>query len=160
MDRPPTPAQQDAARKTLVAWLQTTLRDNPVVDGAGPDTEEPERRWYLRVRGEDKDVFTIWFTLDQRTLAYESYVLAAPEENQAAVYEQLLRRNRGLYGPSFSIGSEDAIFLTGRMDLDHVDDESLDHLLGTIYATVEQSFRALLRLGFATRLAAAERGSG
>jgi hypothetical protein len=33
-----------------------------------------------------------------------------------------------------------------------VDDE-LDRVIGTLYATVEANFRALLRLGFASRFA-------
>ena len=40
-----------------------------------------ERRWYVRLRGEQKDTFTVWFTLRQRTLHYETYVMPAPEEN-------------------------------------------------------------------------------
>ncbi|MGI9603699.1 MAG: YbjN domain-containing protein [Acidimicrobiales bacterium] len=156
MDRPPSPADRDAARTVVVTWLQTTVAENPVVEAAGPDVDEPDRRWYVRVRGDDKDVWTLWFTLDQRTLAYETHVLAAPDENHAAFYEQLLRRNHGLFGPSFCIGAEDAVFLTGQLAIAHIDDDALDHVLGSVYAAIEQSFRALLRVGFATRLAALE----
>ena len=67
----------------------------------------------MRVHGEEKDVFTIWFTLRQRTLHYETYVMPAPEENQAEFYEHLLRRNRKLHGAAFAIGDEDAVFLVG-----------------------------------------------
>ena len=80
---------------------------------AAVDRGEPgERRWYVRVRGEQKDTFTLWFTLGQRTLRYETYVMPAPEENHAAFYEHLLARNLGLYGWSFAIGEESAVFLT------------------------------------------------
>src|SRR3546814_20451064 len=76
--------------------------------------ESGERRWFVRVRGEEKDVFTIWFHLRQRTLHYETYVMPAPEENAGALYEHLLRRNLKLYGAAFAIGEEDAVFLTGQ----------------------------------------------
>ena len=33
--------------------------------------EGDERRWYVRLRGEDKDFTTVWLTLGQRTLRYE-----------------------------------------------------------------------------------------
>ena len=78
------------------------------------DRGEPgERRWYVRLRGEEKDFTTIWFTLGQRTLQYETYVMPAPEENHAAFYEHLLRRNAKLVGAQFCIGAEDAVFLVG-----------------------------------------------
>ena len=70
----------------------------------------------MRVRGEQKDTFTIWFHLQQRTLHYETYVMPAPEENHAAFFEHLLRRNRKLYGAAFAIGEEDAVFLVGQLD--------------------------------------------
>ena len=50
-------------------------------------------RWYVRMRGDDKDFTTVWFTLGQRTLRYETYVMPAPEENDGELYEHLLRRN-------------------------------------------------------------------
>ena len=45
------------------------------------------------MRGDDKEFITVWFTLGQRTLRYETYVMPAPEENDGEVYEHLLRRN-------------------------------------------------------------------
>ena len=77
--------------------------------------EGDERRWYVRMRGEDKDFTTVWLTLGQRTLRYETYVMPAPEENDGALYEHLLRRNERLVGVHFSIGIEDAVFLRGEL---------------------------------------------
>mgnify|MGYP002683036455 CR=1 FL=1 len=62
----------------------------------------------VRLAGEEKDFTTVWLTLHQRTLQYETYVMPAPEENHAAVYEQLLRRNLRFNGAAFAIGDEDA----------------------------------------------------
>ena len=67
------------------------------------------------MHGEEKDTFTIWFTLGQRTLHYETYVMPAPEENHEQFYEHLLRRNLKLYGAAFAIGEEDAVFLVGQL---------------------------------------------
>ncbi len=113
--------------------------------------EPDERRWYVRLRGEDKDFTTVWLTLRQRTLRYETYVMPAPEENAAALYEQLLRRNEKLVGAHFSIGIEDAVFLRGDLPVGALSEAELDRVIGTLYATVEQCFRALLRIGFASR---------
>ena len=150
-DRVFTPAELDAVGERIDAWLEDQLASNPIV--AAVDREPSERRWFVRVRGEEKDTFTIWLRLDQRTLFYETYVMPAPEENEAAFYAHLLRRNIGMYGAAFSIGEEDAVFLTGQIPTGSVDDTELDRILGSLYAYVERFFRPALRIGFATRFA-------
>ena len=148
---PWTPAQLDALDARIDAWLAAQKAENPVVAAVERDVESGERRWFVRVRGEQKDVFSIWFHLRQRTLHYETYVMPAPEENHAAFYEHLLRRNLGLYGASFAIGDEEAVFLVGQLDNAAVTDEELDRILGSLYAWVERFFRPALRIGFASR---------
>src|SRR5689334_17862682 len=102
-DRPPTPPEElDRLEGTIDAWLAVQLADNEAV--AAVDHGEPgQRRWYVRLAGEEKSTFTIWFTLRQRALHYETYVMPAPEENHARFYEHLLRRNLHLHGAAFAI---------------------------------------------------------
>ncbi len=147
---PPDGGVQQAARGALETWL-ASLAENPAVAAVVPD-EEHDGRWFVRVNGEAKDAYSVWFTLDQRTLGVESYVMPVAEENHAAFFEQLLRRNDELRDVAFSIGDEHAIFLKGRVDLRHVEHEVLDRVLGEIYETVERSFQSALRLGFASRM--------
>jgi hypothetical protein len=141
-----------ALEADIDAWLATQLAENPVV-AAVERGETGERRWYVRVLGEAKDVFTIWFTLRQRTLHYETYVMPAPEENHAAFFEHLLRRNHKLTGAAFTIGAEDAVFLEGTLPVHAVDAGELDRILGSLYAYVEQCFVPALRIGYASRFA-------
>ncbi len=112
-----------------------------------------ERRWYVRMRGEEKEFTTVWLTLGQRTLRYETYVMPAPEENAEQLYEHLLRRNESIVGAHFSIGIEDAIFLRGELPLRMVEEEELDRVIGTLYATVERVFPVIIRVGFASHFA-------
>ena len=105
----------------------------------------------MRLRGEDKDFTTVWLTLGQRTLRYETYVMPAPEENADRLYEHLLRLNDRLVGAHFSIGIEDAVFLRGDVPLGVLSEAEVDRVIGTLYAIVEQHFRGLLRIGFASR---------
>jgi hypothetical protein len=131
-------------------WLAAFAASSPAVravDRIDGDT----RRWFVRMAGEEKDVTTVWITLGQRTLRYETYVMPAPDENAAALFEHLLRRNERLVGAHFSIGVEDAVFLRGELPLPAVTADELDRAIGTLYATVEQVFRGLLRIGFASR---------
>jgi hypothetical protein len=118
------------------------------------DQGEPgEHRWYVRMRGEEKEFTTVWLTLGQRTLRYETYVMPAPEENAELLYENLLRRNESLVGAHFSIGIEDAVFLRGELPNRLIDEEELDRVIGTLYAYVEQIFPSIIRIGFASRFA-------
>ena len=112
-----------------------------------------EYRWYVRMRGVEKEFTTIWLTLGQRTLRYETYVMPAPEENASLLYESLLRRNEKLVGAHFSIGVEDAVFLRGELPLSALTEPELDRVVGTLYQTVEHVFQGLLRIGFASRFA-------
>jgi hypothetical protein len=133
-------------------WLASIRTEIPQILAVDRGDED-EVRWYVRLRGEEKDFTTIWLTLRQRTLRYETYVMPAPEENQAALYEHLLRRNERLVGAHFSIGIEDAVFLRGELPLRLVDEAELDRVIGTLFGIVEQTFQGLLRIGFASRFA-------
>jgi Putative bacterial sensory transduction regulator len=150
-DRPSTQTELDALEALIDAWLDEQLADNPTVTAVDRD-ESDVRRWFVRLAGEERTTFTIWFTLGQRTLQYETFFLPAPEENPEAFYEHLLRRNRRLYGVAFCIGEEDATFLAGQRGNRTIDRAELDHILGSLYAYVEQCFRPALRLGFGSRL--------
>jgi Putative bacterial sensory transduction regulator len=147
---PLTELELDELSTRIEAWLGQQLEANPVVAAVERD-ESDARRWFVRIRGEQKDVFSIWFTLRQRTLQYETYVMPAPEENHARFFEHLLRRNQKLYGVAFAIGAEDGIFLLGQFPAYAVTERELDRILGTLYASTEQFFRPALRIGYASR---------
>ncbi len=121
--------------------------------GTSDETSFGEPRWYVRLAGESKEIVTIWLTLGQRTLRYETYVMPAPEDNAAELADQLLRRNDRLVGAHFSIGHEDAIYLRGAIPDSAVTTDELDRVVGTLYQTVELAFPAMIRLGFARRFA-------
>lgn len=137
----------DAIEARIDRWL-LDARDSESVVLAVDRGEPGERRWYVRLRGEEKDVTTVWLTLGQRTLRYETYVMAAPEDNHAAFYDHLLRRNHSFVGAHFSIGPEDAVFMVGELPLAAYDEPELDRVIGSVLAYVERSFRPALRVGF------------
>jgi hypothetical protein len=148
-----TDAYDAAALAGLEERIDGWLAELAAVDGriVALDRSAEERRWYVRMRGDDKEFTTVWLTVGQRTLRYETYVMAAPEENHAELYEHLLRRNDRLVGAHFSIGLEDAVFLRGEMPVSQLSAEELDRILGTLFANVEQCFQGLLRIGFRSR---------
>jgi hypothetical protein len=138
-------------------WLEEFAVGNSMIAaidrGTSDDTSLGEPRWYVRMIGEEKDFTTVWLTLGQRTLRYETYVMPAPPENEREVMELLLRRNDQIVGAHFSIGLEDAIYLRGEVPDSAVTADEVDRILGTLYTTVESNFRTLVRLAFASRFA-------
>ncbi len=144
----------DEALETLElqidSWLAAAAHTNAAIETVERGAVG-ERRWYVRLRGEEKDVWTIWFELGQRTLHYETYLVPAPEENHARFYEHLLRRNRRLTGLKLEIGAEDTVFLAGTTPVAHVTEAALDAILGSMYAAVELIFRPAMRIGYASR---------
>ncbi len=147
-----TDAELDEVEAAIDRWLDVQLDENPTFVAVEPG-EAGERRRYVRMRGEAKDVITIWLTLRQRMLHYETYVMPAPEENERELYELLLRRNDGLVGAHFSIGHEDAVYLRGALPVGAVSDAELDRIVGSVYAYVERCFPSAIRLGFASKFA-------
>ena len=146
----------DSARarveRQIDEWLAGMRQHNETIVAIDRG-EVDEYRWYVRMRGVEKEFTTIWLTLGQRTLRYETYVMPAPEENASMLYESLLRRNEKLVGAHFSIGIEDAVFLRGELPLSALTEPELDRVVGTLYQTVEHVFQGLLRIGFASRFA-------
>ncbi len=115
---------------------------------ADPDSsveysEEVEGRWAVRMRQETRDATTVWFTVGERSLEYEAYVLPASEAG-AELFGQVLRRNMRGWRAHFALDHEDGLVLRGRLAEPQVTDLELDLALGEVYDTIEVSFRPLL----------------
>jgi hypothetical protein len=142
------PPASSAEIAQVMARIDRWLAANPLIAHIEPVPQE--RRWLVRMRGEDKAIITVWLTVSERTLRYETYFMPAPEENVAACFEYLLRVNARLYGMKFEIGDEDAVYLAGQIPLAAIDERELDRIVGSSYAYTEQYFRAALAIGFAS----------
>jgi hypothetical protein len=147
-----TPEELERFAALIDEWASGESEINPVV--AAIDFDAELRRWYVRLKGDEKSFTTVWLTLRQRTLHYETYFMPAPEENVEALYEYLLRANMRLFGMRFAIGLEDAVYLVGQMPLSALDADELDRIVGSSYAYSEQYFRPAMSIGFATRFRA------
>ena len=144
------PAGLERLRQSIDDWFEHQLASNSAIV-AIDHGEGDEIRWFVRMHGEEKEFTTLWFTLGQRTLRYETYVMPAPEENVEQLFDVLLRRNDQLVGVHFSIGAEDAVFLRGEMPNHALNEAELDRIVGTMFSTVERLFPSLVRIGFASR---------
>ena len=59
MSQPLGPDELASLEARIDEWLAVQREENPVVAAVERDVESGERRWFVRVRGEEKDVFTI-----------------------------------------------------------------------------------------------------
>jgi hypothetical protein len=148
---PTSPQELDRLEQLVEAWLDDQLAGNPAVAAVERDAESGERRWFVRLHGEQKEVFSVWFQLRQRTLHVETYLMPAPEENAAELYEHVLRRNARIEPFAFSIGAEDGLFLSTSISNATIDEGELDRLLGSAYEYTELCFRPAMRIGFASK---------
>lgn len=131
----------------LDAYFATQLEELDFVLDVSRD-DEIARRWYVRLEAEARDVTTLWFTLGQRTLKYETYFLPAPVDPAEPLFDFLMRRNYDLVGAQFGIGPEDAVFLTGELPVQAIDEAELDRIVGSMWEYVERYWPTALRLGF------------
>jgi hypothetical protein len=141
----------DALAERIGGWLAELAAENPLIEAVDHD-ETGERRWFVRLEGEQRDHTTVWLHLRQRTLHHESYVLPAPVDDPAAFYENLLRRNIRLRGVAFAIGEEDAAYLVGEVPNDPLGRDDIDRILALHHEAVERCFRPALQIGFASLL--------
>ena len=144
-----TAAERQRAGELIGSWVERALVDGDLLIAA--DHEPDLSRWYLRMRGEDRDYIALWLTLRQRSLHQATYVMPAPEENVEETLAYLLRRNAELFGMRFAIGEEDAIYLVGETPIRDLDLDELDRIVGSAYAYVERHFAMAMSLGFASR---------
>ena len=127
--------------QTIAAWVADPHSD---VEYA----EQVEGRWAVRMRQGVRSATTVWWTVGDRTVAAEAYVLPAPPASQAEVYRLCLLRNHRMWRCHFSLDREGAVVLTGRLKVEEVTAQSLDLLLGEIYEAVELSCRPLVTMAF------------
>jgi hypothetical protein len=145
---PATPEELATLGALIDQWAAREADTNPML--LAVDHDPAERRWYVRMKGEEKTTTTVWLTLRQRTLHYETYFMPAPEENVAACYEYLLRASFALFGMRFAIGPEDALYLVGQMPLVAIDEDELDRIIGASWAYSERYFRPAMSIGYAS----------
>jgi hypothetical protein len=134
---------REILERRIKAWLDDS-------EASVEYAEELEGRWAVRMRQETRDATTVWFTIGERSLEYEAYLMPAAE-GMADLFRQALARNVRAWRAFFAVDAEGGLVLRGRMTEALVTDIELDLALGEIYETIEVSFRPLLRALLASR---------
>ena len=93
-----------------------------------------------------------WLLARDHTLLVQAFVCRQPDEEHAAVYRFLLRRNARLYGVHYALDRLGDIHLIGRIPLHAVTGAEVDRVLGQVLEAADGDFNTLLELGFATSI--------
>jgi hypothetical protein len=144
-----TPEERAACRELIDEWGRARLAEGGAV--VAVDRQPELDRWYLRLRGDEKDFVTVWLTIRQRTMHHEAQVMPAPEVNVRETFEYLLRRNAELHQMRFALGPEDAVYLVGEIPVTEVTEDELDRIVGSVLAYVDTYFPTAMSIGFAGR---------
>ncbi len=141
----------DSARRldeTVTSWARQWrasallgVEHQPLPDDRG------HFHWLIRLKGDEKDVITLWLSLRQRTVHVETEVTPAPEENREALYRYLLVKNAELRELHLAIGPEDGIYLTAQIPSLEVTTERLDEVVGATLTYVEEIFPTAMTMG-------------
>jgi hypothetical protein len=106
----------------------------------------------LTLPGEKKLQTPVRLDIGEHALGVHAFVCRNPDENHARVYRWLLERNLRMYAVAFAVDHSGDIYLDARLPLSAVTGDELDRLLGSVLANADESFNAILELGFASSI--------
>lgn len=119
----------------------------------GLEHERPEpNRFVIVLPGRDKLRTTVSMTIGPQALVINAFVARRPDENAEGVYRWLLQQNTRLLGIGFALDSLGDIYLVGRIPVNGLGPDDLDRLLGSVLRASDESFNAILRMGFASAI--------
>jgi hypothetical protein len=124
-------------------WSGTLLgiEHQPMPDDRG------HYHWLIRLKGDEKDVITLWLSLRQRSVHVETELMPAPEENREALLRFLLVRNAELREVHFAIGPEEGIYLMTQIPMNEIDVDRLDELVGATLTYVDEIYPTAMSMG-------------
>ncbi len=123
------------------------------LDGNGIEyVEDRPGIFSLTLPGEKKLQTPVRLDVGEHALGVHAFVCRNPDENHARVYRWLLERNLRMYAVAFAVDHSGDIYLDARLPLSAVTDAELDRILGSVLSQADESFNAILELGFASSI--------
>ena len=114
--------------------------------------ETAEGAFSFSLPGERKLQTPVRLDIGPHALGVHAFVCRNPDENHERVYRWLLERNLRMYGVAFAVDRHGDIYLDARLPLASVTADELDRLLGSVLSNADDSFNAILELGFASSI--------
>jgi hypothetical protein len=137
---------------SAVETVRTYLADNEIEHEERAREGVEGASFSLTLPGEKKLQTPVRLDVGAHALAVHAFVCRNPDENHARVYRWLLERNLRMYAVSFAVDHAGDIYLEARLPLASIDPDELDRILGSVLANADESFNAILELGFASSI--------
>ena len=137
---------------TAVDVVRAYLADNQIEHEERTREGVEGASFSLALPGEKKLQTPVRLDVGAHALGVHAFVCRNPDENHTRVYRWLLERNLRMYAVSFAVDHAGDIYLEARLPLSAVELVGLDRVLGSVLANADESFNALLELGFATSI--------
>ncbi len=102
--------------------------------------------------GEKKLQTAVRLDVGPHALGVHAFVCRKPDEDHERVYRWLLERNLRMYAGAFGVDRLGDIYLDARLPLASVTEAELDRLLGSVLSYADESFNAILELGFSSAI--------
>jgi Putative bacterial sensory transduction regulator len=134
---------------TLQSWAEHwvggaligRIEHQPLADDKG------HFHWLIRLKGEEKDVITLWLSLRQRTVFAETELMPAPEVKREELYRYLLVKNHELRELHLAIGPEEGIYLVAQVPINELTAERMDELVGATVTYVDELYPTAMTMG-------------
>jgi hypothetical protein len=135
--------------ETLQEWAREWTAGSHV--GSVEHQELPDDRghfhWLIRLKGDEKDVITMWLSLRQRTVFVETELMPAPEEDLETLYRFLLVKNHELRELHLAIGPEAGIYLVAQVPVGELNVARMDELAGATLTYVDEMYPTVMTMG-------------
>jgi Putative bacterial sensory transduction regulator len=148
----PGDAPHEPADEVAVDTLRRYLADNGIEHQEIASPLSGTASFAVTLPGEKKLQTPVRLDVGRHALGVHAFVCRNPDENHARVHRWLLERNLRMYAVSFAVDRTGDIYLEARLPLSAVEPDELDRILGSVLTNADESFNAILELGFATSI--------
>ncbi|MDT7545470.1 MAG: hypothetical protein QOE99_1580 [Actinomycetota bacterium] len=132
---------------------ETAAAIQAALEAGGLTYEQTEPgSFFVTLPGTHKLATHCWLVVGAHALFVEAFVVRKPDENHEEFQRFLLRRNSRMYAVAFATDAAGDVYLVGRLPLGGITEEEVDRLLGSVLQYADESFDALLEIGFASSI--------
>ena len=138
---------RDEGREQVIEVVRGYLADNEL-----EADEVADGVFSFALPGEKKLQTPVRLDVGPHALGVHAFVCRRPDENHERVWRWLLERNLKMYAVAFACDHHGDIYLDARLPLAVATPDELDRLLGSVLSYADESFNAILELGFASSI--------
>lgn len=139
--------KRDEGREQVIEAVRGYLTDNEL-----EADEVADGVFSFALPGEKKLQTPVRLDVGPHALGVHAFVCRRPDENHERVWRWLLERNLKMYAVAFACDHHGDIYLDARLPLAVATPDELDRLLGSVLSYADESFNAILELGFASSI--------